>query len=63
MQARDKSLLSKTTHWGGLETMQYYATVSEEGDNLDNIQWLTLDNIRDLGDSTATTAGCRGPRV
>ena len=50
-------------HWGGLETMQYYTTVSEEGDNLDNIQWLTLDNIRDLGDSTATTAGCRGPRV
>ena len=30
--------------------MQYYATVSEEGDDLDNIQWLTLDNIGDLGD-------------
>ena len=47
---RDKTLLSKTTWSGGLETMQYYATVSEEGDDLDNIQWLTLDNIGDLGD-------------
>ena len=43
---RDKTLLSKTTWSGGLETMQYYATVSEEeGGDLDNIQWLTLDNI------------------
>ena len=25
--------------------MQYYATVSEEGADLDNIMWLTLDNI------------------
>ena len=30
--------------------MQYYATVSREWDDLDNIQWLTLDNIGDLGD-------------
>ena len=47
---RDKTLLSKTTWSGGLETMQYYATVSEEGEgagDFDNIQWLTLDNIGD----------------
>jgi len=37
--------LSKTTWSGGLESMQYYATVSEEGADLDNIMWLTLDNI------------------
>ena len=29
---RDKTLLSKTTWSGGLETMRYYATVSEEGE-------------------------------
>eukprot|EP00090_Calanus_glacialis_P005198 TRINITY_DN14003_c0_g1_i1.p1 TRINITY_DN14003_c0_g1~~TRINITY_DN14003_c0_g1_i1.p1 ORF type:complete len:1873 (+),score=761.29 TRINITY_DN14003_c0_g1_i1:223-5619(+) len=42
---REKTLLSKTTWSGGLETMQYYATVSEEGADLDNIMWLTVDNI------------------
>ena len=47
---RDKTLLSKTTWSGGLETMQYYATVSEEGADLDNIQWLTLDNIGETDD-------------
>jgi len=42
---KEKTLLSKTTWSGGLETMQYYATVSEEGADLDNIMWLTVDNI------------------
>jgi len=44
---KEKTLLSKTTWSGGLETMQYYATVSEEGADLDNIMWLTVDNIGD----------------
>ena len=43
---KEKTLLSKTTWSGGLETMQYYATVHEEGSrDLDNIMWLTVDNI------------------
>ena len=43
---KEKTLLSKTTWSGGLETMQYYATVHEEGGrDLDNILWLTVDNI------------------
>ncbi|XP_023323171.1 protein KIAA0100 isoform X4 [Eurytemora carolleeae] len=42
---KERALLSKTTWSGGLESMQYYATVSEEGADLDNIMWLTLDNI------------------
>jgi len=42
---KEKTLLSKTTWSGSLETMQYYATVSEEGADLDNIMWLTVDNI------------------
>ena len=43
---KERALLSKSTWSGGLESMQYYATVSEdEGADLDNIMWLTLDNI------------------
>ena len=43
---KEKTLLSKSTWSGGLETMQYYATVHEEGSrDLDNIMWLTVDNI------------------
>ena len=43
---KEKTLLSKTTWSGALETMQYYATVSDtEGADLDSIQWLTMDNI------------------
>jgi len=33
-------LLNKTTLSGGFDTMQYYATVSEEGADLDNIMQL-----------------------
>ena len=57
---RDKTLLSKTTWSGGLETMQYYATVGEEGADLDNIQWLTLDNIGESDDHNTRLAGPAG---
>ena len=33
-------MLNKTTLSGGFDTMQYYATVSEEGADLDNIMQL-----------------------
>ena len=43
---KERALLSKSTWSGGLEGMQYYATVSEEGADWDNIMWLTPNNIR-----------------
>ena len=59
---RDKTLLSKTTWSGGLETMQYYATVSEEGEgaDFDNILWLTLDNIGESEDHHGRLPGPAG---
>ncbi|XP_037802804.1 protein KIAA0100-like [Penaeus monodon] len=47
---QDHSLVTKTTWFGSLECMQYYATVSSAGDKetqMDNIMWLTLDNIEE----------------
>ena len=43
---KERALLSKSTWSGGLEGMQYYATVSEERADWDNIMWLTPNNIR-----------------
>ncbi|XP_043472200.1 protein KIAA0100 isoform X2 [Leptopilina heterotoma] len=50
---KDRTLVSKTTWVGSLECMQYYATVSAntDGNIIDNIMWLTLDNIQEK-DST-----------
>lgn len=44
---RDSAVVSKTTWVGSLECMQYYATVHDEGSNVEmsKIMWLTLDNI------------------
>ncbi|XP_076059759.1 bridge-like lipid transfer protein family member hobbit isoform X2 [Oratosquilla oratoria] len=44
---REDSLVTKTTWFGSLECMQYYATVSggDKETQMDNIMWLTLDNI------------------
>ena len=44
---KERALLSKSTWSGGLEGMQYYATVSEEGADMDNIMWLAPNNISD----------------
>lgn len=46
---RDRSLVPKTTWVGSLECMQYYATVSgsQNGTQLEEIMWLTLDNIQE----------------
>lgn len=50
---KERTLVSKTTWVGSLECMQYYATVSAntDGNIIDNIMWLTLDNIQEK-DST-----------
>ena len=40
--------------------MQYYATVSEEGADMDNIMWLTPNNIRDQFLDTEFVVLCRG---
>ncbi|XP_014240236.1 protein KIAA0100 [Cimex lectularius] len=46
---KDRTLVTKTTWVGSLQSMQYYATVSAgENDSLDdNIMWLNVDNIKD----------------
>uniref|UniRef100_T1IJV3 FMP27/BLTP2/Hobbit GFWDK motif-containing RBG unit domain-containing protein n=1 Tax=Strigamia maritima TaxID=126957 RepID=T1IJV3_STRMM len=46
---RDVSLVTKTTWVGSLEYMQYYATVDpgELSPTLDNIHWLSVDNIEE----------------
>lgn len=46
---KDHTLVSKTTWVGSLECMQYYATVDagEPGPSVDNIMWLSLDNIEE----------------
>ncbi|XP_066979648.1 LOW QUALITY PROTEIN: protein hobbit [Macrobrachium rosenbergii] len=46
---QDHSLVTKTTWFGSLECMQYYATVSagDKETQMDNIMWLTVDNIEE----------------
>ncbi|KAK9512988.1 hypothetical protein O3M35_001284 [Rhynocoris fuscipes] len=49
---KDRTLVTKTTWVGSLQSMQYYATVSAgESDSLDeNIMWLSVDNIKEKDD-------------
>ena len=49
---RDRTLVSKTSWVGGLDGMQYYATVSagERDPTAENIMWLTVDNIVEKDD-------------
>ncbi|XP_053626336.2 protein hobbit isoform X2 [Cherax quadricarinatus] len=46
---QDHSLVTKTTWFGSLECMQYYATVNagDKETQMDNIMWLTVDNIEE----------------
>lgn len=45
---KERTLVSKTTWVGSLECMQYYATVAAgENDKVENIMWLTVDNIQE----------------
>ncbi|XP_042235256.1 protein KIAA0100-like isoform X1 [Homarus americanus] len=46
---QDHFLVTKTTWYGSLECMQYYATVSagDKETQMDNIMWLTVDNIEE----------------
>ncbi|CAB0004586.1 unnamed protein product [Nesidiocoris tenuis] len=49
---KDRTLVTKRTWVGSLQSMQYYATVSAgENDSLDeNIMWLSVDNIKEKDD-------------
>lgn len=46
---KNRVLYSKTTWQGSLECMQYYATVDAGGLRIDDITWLTLDDIEERG--------------
>uniref|UniRef100_A0A146MBQ1 UPF0378 protein KIAA0100 n=5 Tax=Lygus hesperus TaxID=30085 RepID=A0A146MBQ1_LYGHE len=50
---KDRTLVTKTTWIGSLQSMQYYATVSAgENDCLDeNIMWLNVDNIKEKSET------------
>ncbi|KAL1132826.1 hypothetical protein AAG570_010778 [Ranatra chinensis] len=49
---RERTLVTKTTWIGSLQSMQYYATVNAgKNDSLDeNIMWLSVDNIKEKDD-------------
>ncbi|KAA0202060.1 hypothetical protein HAZT_HAZT000626 [Hyalella azteca] len=48
---RQQTLNSKTTWYGSLECMQYYATIISSAVAADNILWLSVANIEERGDA------------